>query len=403
MRELHTSDGKTATQTRLRAVNENAARISALLAVTGSRNVWWPANLHWRRIYGRYYPQTNNDITMLYRAACNGRHLCSVDLFARHPKTHTDAQVLIEDETLGWVGLRAFPDDKALPTLRDLLRQEPDMDVVRYRPGRRCTLQTADKQRYAKVFADQKGATIHSQSIALWQAGEAGALQFEVAQPLRWDTATCTLWQHTIRGQAVKPELFDSRAAQTATQMGGACASITQASLRPDEVFDYSVQARRTDRYLKTLALQLPDRKPQLERLQQGLHKAAQSTQPAELRPIHGAPHMHQWLRTSNEGIGLVDFDRFAMGEPELDVATFIAEMDYENETEVPVATINRNFVRAYEQVAGPLRPERVQLYRAHKHIAKAVKAATALRADNELRAIKRLQRANELLEGVAA
>ncbi len=403
MNKLQTANCLTATQARLLAVNEHATRISKLIAATGSRNIWWPADLTWQRIYGRYYPQTNNYITMLYRADCDGRHLCSVNFFAHCPNGDNDAQVLVLDETLGWLGLRAFPDDEVLSTLGDLLRQYPDMDVVRYRPGRRCTLQTADKQRYAKVFADQKGAVIHSQSIALWHAAEAGALQFEVARPLCWDVATRALWQHTIRGLAVKPELFDSRALHTATQMGGACASITQASLQPDEVFDYAVQTRRTGRYLKTLGLQLPDRKPQLARLQRRLIEAGLATSPARLRPIHGAPHMHQWLRTPNNGIGLVDFDRFAMGEPELDVATFIAEMDYENETAVPVAAINRNFVRAYEKVAGPLRPERVQLYRAHKHIAKAVKAATALRADNKQRAIKRLQRANELLEEVTA
>lgn len=403
MKELHASDCLPAMQARLLEVNEHADRISELITVTGKQNIWWPADLNWRRIYGRFYPQANNYITMLYRADGDGRHLCSVDFFAHHPNGHHDAEVVIQDETLGWLGLRAFPDDEALPTLGDLLRQYPDLNVVRYRPGRRCTLQTSDQQRYAKVFTDQKGAAIHRQSLALWQASEAGALRFEVAQPLQWDASTRTLWQRAIEGLAVKPELFDRRALHTAAQMGGACASITKAALRPDEIFDYSVQARRTGRYLKTLGLQLPDRKPQLACLQQRLNKAAHLTSSAKLRPIHGAPHMHQWLRTTNKGIGLVDFDRFAMGEPELDVATFIAEMDYENETAVPVAAINRDFVQAYERVAGLLRPERVQLYRAHKHIAKAVKAATSLRTDNKLRAIKRLQRANELLAEVTA
>ena len=73
------------------------------------------------------------------------------------------------------------------------------------------------------------------------------------------------------------------------------------------------------------------------------------------LRPIHGAPHPHQWLLDVDGGLGLVDFDGFAFGPPELDVATFVAEMEYENPDRMPVTAIIDGFRTGYEQVAGPM------------------------------------------------
>ena len=40
--------------------------------------------------------------------------------------------------------------------------------------------------------------------------------------------------------------------------------------------------------------------------------------------PVHGAPHQHQWL-ADGQRLGLIDFDRFALGDPELDLAVTLA------------------------------------------------------------------------------
>ena len=95
----------------------------------------------------------------------------------------------------------------------------------------------------------------------------------------------------------------------------------------------------------------------------------------------------------------LVDFDRFSLGDPELDVATFISEMDFENPKRVPVEDINRAFRNGYETIAGPLDSRLLNAYRAHKRLAKALKAARAVRPDYERRPERNLRRALECLE----
>ncbi|MFQ5630553.1 MAG: phosphotransferase family protein, partial [bacterium] len=84
------------------------------------------------------------------------------------------------------------------------------------------------------------------------------------------------------------------------------------------------------------------------------LHLLHESLDDSPRRPIHGSPHAHQWL-DNGEQLGLVDFDRISFGHPELDIATFLAEMDYENPEKAPIAQINAAFIEGYEMRAGKL------------------------------------------------
>ena len=64
--------------------------------------------------------------------------------------------------------------------------------------------------------------------------------------------------------------------------------------------------------------------------------------------PVHGAPDMHQWLIDDHLQLGLVDFDGFALGEIELDIATLLVELDYEDELTAPFASIKDAVVDGY-------------------------------------------------------
>jgi hypothetical protein len=108
------------------------------------------------------------------------------------------------------------------------------------------------------------------------------------------------------------------------------------------------------------------------------------------LRPIHGAPHPSQWLM-SEEGLGLVDFDRLALGNPELDAATFLGELEFEGGLLIPEDRLGAHFLAAYESVSGPLDPELLSAYRAHKRLAKALRMARSFAAGGDVRAERTL------------
>ncbi|MDQ4038192.1 MAG: hypothetical protein M3313_07560, partial [Actinomycetota bacterium] len=115
--------------------------------------------------------------------------------------------------------------------------------------------------------------------------------------------------------------------------------------------------------------------------------------------PIHGAPHPEQWLDDDGR-LGLIDFDRFSFGDPELDVTTFQAEVDFER---IPLALredINGAFLAGYEAQTGPMDPCLLLAYRVHKRLAKVLRAARAIQPDGDVRAARHLGRVTDLLDG---
>src|SRR5262249_33071085 len=113
------------------------------------------------------------------------------------------------------------------------------------------------------------------------------------------------------------------------------------------------------------------------------------------LRPIHGDPHADQWL-VAEDRLGLVDFESLALGDPELDAAVFLAELDFEDERQVPVEDLEAAYIEGAE--SSGLRVERrlLSAYRAHKRLAKALRSASSLRADGDARAAAHLALAME-------
>jgi hypothetical protein len=282
--------------------------------------------------------------------------------------------------------------DPALPGLAVLLAQPGEIHVVRYRPRRRCTLRVTygGVTRYAKVFDDDAGARLFQESEWLWRAAVAGEFGFTVARPERWDAATRTLWHHEAAGVPVLDELHGWGAARLVEQLGRAAASITRTSLEPSQVFDGRAQVERSRRYVKELSRTVPRLAPVAAALLARLALLHDNFGHRLLRPIHGAPHPSQWLK-SDAGLGLVDFDRLSLGDPELDAATFLGELEFEGGLSVPTDRLGARFLTAYESISGPLDLELLAAYLAHKRLAKALRMARSFAADGDVRAERTL------------
>jgi thiamine kinase-like enzyme len=115
------------------------------------------------------------------------------------------------------------------------------------------------------------------------------------------------------------------------------------------------------------------------------------------LVPVHGAPHGHQWLNDDSR-LGLIDFDRFARGEPELDVATFLAELDGDSALSLPVNALEEGLREGYRDGGVELDVARLDLYRTHKRLAKVTRTAWSLRPDGDSRAERHLRRVSAVL-----
>lgn len=350
----------------------------ALLVKDAAAKFAWGGSVttDWVRSYSNFNPTRAAYCVFVYERAKSSRHICLVELFAAPPATPIKTESPVIETPAGWIKISPLANDPALGTLASTLVLYPEAEVLRYRPYRRCTMRVQSSNipaRIIKVFHDHQGATVNENTVAAWEAKQRGELSFNVAAPLGWEPESRRLALGLVPGKPILQELLSAQGAALSERMGRACAEIAISGIKPVSVFDASSQMTRTREYadeLTTLLPQLTDRIEALLNRLAVMHSAAgQNT----LRPIHGSPHAHQWLQQGTT-LGLVDFDRFGLGDPELDVATFLGEMDFERMQHSPA--IAQAFQKGYEAVYGVLNPDLITAYRTHKRFAKVRRAA---------------------------
>jgi len=362
----------------------------------------WNTEVVWKQIFGRFDPGKNPYITMLLQQQGFSEHMCLIEIFESEPECF-EKNHKFYDKHLGWIGARGFPHDPKLKHLAEVLNTGNNIEILRYRPSKRCTFSVYSEPLAGKIFGkqfiDNRGAQIFAESQRLWNAACEERLNFTVAKPIRWDLKTQTLWHHAIEGQSLVEQLFSIDGIDIAARIGLAAAGMTKSGITPVLQFDGNSQLLRTTKYANELVVRVPDLSNDLKKILHRLHviHARSATEP---KPLHGAPHAHQWLNCGDR-LGLVDFDRTCMGEPELDAATFIAEMDFEDREKVPVEELNGTFLDAYQYIAGKLDKQLLAAYRSHKRLAKALKAVRSLRVNGDKKARKHLAYADQALRGV--
>jgi hypothetical protein len=363
----------------------------------------WPAGRTWTRMHERFEPEHEPYATCVLVTQGRPQRILRLEAFREPPAEPRPGACVIRAGAAGRLRLTRFPSDAALPTLERALAVHDRSTVVRYRPGRCCTIRVDQdgRVRFAKVYRDGAGERAYADGLQLWRSARRGELGFAVAKPGRYDPELCAVWHGGVRGAPVKESLRGPGGEELARRLGRAAGTLPRAGVRPRRRRD-----RRGERVSSRLrCAELERRVPGLggsaRRLLAALDVAHAACGPAEPRPIHGALHASQWLR-NGAGLALLDYDSLAVGDPELDAATFLADLDVENPERVPVERLGQAFLAGYEETAGPLDVGLLAAYRAHRRLEKALRVARALRPDGDRKAERRLVRAFESLGGSA-
>jgi hypothetical protein len=351
--------------------------------LSGIANIWLagqpePRPRNWRRVYARHHGDADPWIVCLLE----DDHGRLIRLDGLRGAGLGD----LYDLALGAMHVAPFPEDTALPGLRHVLGQLQQARVVRYRPGKRCTLRgfVDEGERFVKIVPG--GGSLYQDACAIWAVARAGAISTQVAQPCRWDEATQAFWQAVVPGEPIVAELLGPSGDRLAARLGTALAELARSGAIPTAVHDAPVQIERTGRAVERVSLVLRDLRSELERFYAELVCRHAALPVRDLVPIHGAPHMHQWLMDGPR-LGLIDFDRFALGEPEFDLATFVAELDTERGLCQPVAAIEQAMIDGYAAGGITIDRRRAALYRAHKRLSKVMRTAWAVRPNAQERA----------------
>jgi hypothetical protein len=344
-----------------------------------------PCGDDWVRRYGRFEPDREPFATLVVERR---GEMLRLDVFTSPAEGRRRSEA-------GWLRFSSFAADERLPTLPDVLRSPGRWTVMRYLPGRRCTLRLDEPNqppRFAKVYADDRGERADTAARRLWSAAD---LEFDLPEPDHWDACTRALWQHSLPGTPAIAELYGTNGAQMARRIGHANASLAQSSLELPGVFDADAQMRHSAATGAELSRRVPALGPAVDALLRAVSDvhAAFNRPP---KPIHGDPHAEQWLVTQHQRLGLLDFETCAMGDPELDAAVFLAELDFEDTLELPVERLEAAYLDGARARGLCLDPRLLQAYRAHKRLAKALRSARAIRPDGDARAEAHLRRALE-------
>ncbi|HET6651390.1 MAG TPA: aminoglycoside phosphotransferase family protein [Nocardioides sp.] len=349
----------------------------------------------WRRTYGKLRPKRSPWALLVYDAP--GVPTVQVRLL----EADDDRAVAAADAgDLGRVEVVACADDSALPGLQEVLSSLDSPRVARYHPGDRCTVRggTDAGARFVKVFSDEADDQV--EAAERWQASVSGVLSFAVAEPHGWVERTRSSWYGVVPGAPLEPLLAGPEGERLSRRVGTSLGELAVSGLLPSRVDDSARQLARTRRQLGRGADAVPALTDDFMRALEVLMSAHERLGPASLVPIHGAAHLGQWLVDDAGRLGLIDFDRFAMGEPEFDLATFVVELLATSGARASGAALRDAVLDGFRSVAGEPDPARLELYLVHKGLGRAARAAAGLAPDGEERARRQL---GELAPSLAA
>jgi aminoglycoside phosphotransferase (APT) family kinase protein len=225
-----------------------------------------------------------------------------------------------------------------------------------------------------------------------------------VAEPDRWDPDTRTLWQHELAGVTVCDRLSGPDGTLLAHRIGRALASLTRVEIpvvNPD-LADGTAQMRRLARWGAELSRLVPRLAESTAALMERVAALHAKAVPGKRRPIPGAAHPDQWLEDGRR-LGLVDFDRLSIGDPEIDAGVFLGDLDADGSLEQSVAETGRAFLAGYEEVAGTLDRRLVLAYRIQQQLSSVLRAARSVRPDGDDRAERKLRRAIRALDAASS
>ena len=229
-----------------------------------------------------------------------------------------------------------------------------------------------------------------------------GALTFAVAEPQGWDERSRSSWYGVVPGDPLEPQA--ARPAEPAARSTGRDlarrARRGPAHSHPHRQRGTPAEADRAGPGPGSRSVSCRDEG--LQRALAVLTRVHDGLGPRPLVPVHGAAHPGQWLVDETGRLGLVDFDRFAWGEPEFDLASFLVEREALAKGR-PGQEFQDAVVDGFREVAGRVDEERLALYLAHRRLARVGRIAARLRPDGGERAARALEEVEVMLRTLAS
>ncbi|HWM59599.1 MAG TPA: phosphotransferase [Pseudonocardia sp.] len=231
--------------------------------------------------------------------------------------------------------------EQSCPGIR-ITRADPE--IVRYKPGSRCTLRY--QLHYAnrrpewpvkvvvKTHQGEKGANAFGAMTALWATDLAGGDPVELSRPLAYLPQQRVLVQAGIRGtasltDAIRSSLLDGDLTELQSRLeltARGLAAIHGCGVRHGRVHTWDDELAEVREVTARLGVTVPAVGTAADPLLAHLEELAAAAPADPVGPAHHDFRPGQVL-VHDEGIGFIDFDGFCTAEPALDIGRFRAKL----------------------------------------------------------------------------
>jgi hypothetical protein len=294
------------------------------------------------------------------------------------------------------------------PIYQDLQIEACHPQIVRYKPGSRCTIvyhldypSNADSRWpdlvVAKTYRKEKGQNAYESMRALWNSPLSSSHLLKIAEPLAYDADTRVMIQGPIRQEKTLKELtvmavkagtkeaFEGLT-EAMRKTARALAELHNSGVQLDNVYGWENDETQTRESVEELSVAVPQLAPAglpfLDRL-----SSLEASSPADpLVPSHGTFRPAQVLMYQGE-IGFIDFDSCCKAEPAKDLGLFLcaflragmATVDFDDIEVGPglsdqaarlarfdqLIAVSEEFLAEYERCRMPVNRQRVALFEA--------------------------------------
>lgn len=272
--------------------------------------------------------------------------------------------------------------DKKLTTAAQFFQKFQNAELLKYAPEKRglfrVEIERADYfvKLYPKKFQrDNRGAKIHFAGQEFWELSQKGKLNFRVPVPVFWDSETRTLWQKKLEGDPAIEFLKNGNSKEITFQIGQAIAAIADSAIVSARLFDCDEQIKDSSDFAEETAAKFPQLRDEIEKLLNFLAESHRFQKTQIFVPAHGDMHIDQWL-FDGKTLGLLDFEDFSYAEIERDLAFFIVQIKAEYGEEICAENVEKDFLAGFESSGKKINETLLNIYKAHKWLAKAAKVS---------------------------
>lgn len=236
------------------------------------------------------------------------------------------------------------------PQYGDLEIKASHPNVVRYKPGSRCTIvyqleyaQTASPDRplpervVAKTYRGTKGKIAFDSMLAFWNSSLRSSGAVNIAEPLAYDEQERVMLQAAIPEETTLKSFFSlalqnpssettARLESTLQKTAVGLAELHRCGVELGHPWAWEDEMAEIRERVDSLSVAYPALAQAVEPLLARLNQLAAVTPPDPLVPSHGSFRPSQVLMYRDQ-VGFIDFDRFCRSEPANDLAQFLSTL----------------------------------------------------------------------------